>query len=889
MAYQPKSYRKFLATSVTAAVVASAVAPVAALAADENVITNDFVDVDKNKHAWAVEAIDYLVGKKAIEGKGNKTFDIHGNLTRAEAAAILARTLELDVDKNAKPNFSDTDGHWGAPEIAAIQNDLSGVIEGYQGKFNPNNNITRQELAKIIVEAYELELVEGADVDFPDNNGWGEDYVKILASNGIVIGKPNGNFEPNAYVSRGEAAVFFHRTEVESARVEVPGVNVPLTVDSVSATNATTLTITGASLDKLEADNIKVEGINVAGVTVSEDGKTATVALESALTPDEAVTVTVNGKDYEVTYKIVADSVKVLEATYDDDTKDQFVAFTVNGKNTTATELLENGYDVKFTALYGKGNEDASDIFKNPTTGELEAVIPTTIAGETMDFIDGEDFKVQITVTKGSDVIVSELGTITIKNIDLAAGGINDYKLVGTGGGAPDEYDSTTLVVGETAEFEEIKVKTDNNEETVTSGFTVKSSNEAIVSVANGTEIRAHGPGKATLTITYGGVSKTVSVDVKNAEREIDKVVVEDIRTEKRITSINAVKGNDVEVKVIALDQYGDEFAGDTFEAHVGDDSIINVNGVAEATGLSNDDTLTINAEDNGRATISFRSDGGYALPKASNFTVNVNEAPNVAKRELDIVEVTSSKLTEYGLSGVKDDYSKDATIDMADDKYIVLELNQFTKDNAHIGAEDLSASGVEVTVNQSRKDVLVESGSDLYTPANSGKAIVLEAGSKTGTATVTIKVDGKTYTKKITVVDEGYTIKSVSFKSIPTIDYDKTLDYKTALRIKSSGKDDIVEGINLSKASSHPIRIADDAVIYLDKNGNGELDTDETVLGSFEIEVTGDFTNASGTLTGSAAITGFKTTTSDDGTVIFKVLDHEDKVVQTTSAKVDY
>ena len=53
MAYQPKSYRKFIAGAAAAAVVAPVVAPVASLAA------TNFTDVE----AKYQEAVDFLVSK----------------------------------------------------------------------------------------------------------------------------------------------------------------------------------------------------------------------------------------------------------------------------------------------------------------------------------------------------------------------------------------------------------------------------------------------------------------------------------------------------------------------------------------------------------------------------------------------------------------------------------------------------------------------------------------------------------------------------------------------------------------------------------------------------------------------------------------------------------
>lgn len=110
-----KTHKKFIASSMTAALVATAVAPVAGFAAEG---TAEFSDVTNH---WAKEAIEYLVGKDAIKGYPNGTFQPDGDITRAEAATILAATLELEIDENAKTNFADAKDHWATAAIAAIQ------------------------------------------------------------------------------------------------------------------------------------------------------------------------------------------------------------------------------------------------------------------------------------------------------------------------------------------------------------------------------------------------------------------------------------------------------------------------------------------------------------------------------------------------------------------------------------------------------------------------------------------------------------------------------------------------------------------------------------------------------------------------------------------------
>ena len=305
MAYQPKSYRKYLAGAAAAAVVVSAV-PVAGFAAAQTF--TDASDIP----AYAVDAVNYLVGKKAINGYEDGSFKPAAQITRGEVATILAKTLNLTVDDKAQANFDDTDGHWSSKFIAAVQAQKPGVLNGDgNGKFRPNANITREELASVLVQAYGLKLDTNADVAFSDVSGWGANSVNILASLGVAAGKTTTTFAPKADVTRAETAAFFHRAEVETVRVEVKQKVVAPAVESVSAINAKELVVkfTKAieNVDAIEEAGNRVVVYTAANnqtdpdftstvTTFSEDKKTATVILTNNKTATELEA----GKTYTV-------------------------------------------------------------------------------------------------------------------------------------------------------------------------------------------------------------------------------------------------------------------------------------------------------------------------------------------------------------------------------------------------------------------------------------------------------------------------------------------------------------------------------------------------------------------------------------------------------------
>lgn len=244
--------RKLLALMCVAVLLASILSPGMGQSA------NRFTDVP----GWGQEAVDYLVGNGSIVGYPDGSFRAHNELTRAEAVKILAISLGLDVSDHQKPAFADSRDHWASKYIAAFQTQKKSVITGYpDGTFRPNDSITRAELAKMMVAAYNLKLNEEAEVHFSDISGWAFNYINILGSLGIVAGRSEGKFAPSGNVTRVEMAAFVYRTEVETARLQVPKKKVFPAIKQVTVFNETKFEVTFSSaLDEDLAAEIEYSG-----------------------------------------------------------------------------------------------------------------------------------------------------------------------------------------------------------------------------------------------------------------------------------------------------------------------------------------------------------------------------------------------------------------------------------------------------------------------------------------------------------------------------------------------------------------------------------------------------------------------------------------------------
>ena len=190
--------------------------------------TKKFPDVVA-KH-WAEDSIYYLVDKGAVTGNDKGMFEPGKEITRAEAATMMAKILNLPIDKNAKPSFGDSQKHWATPVIAAVEK--AGVVKGTGNGFEPDGKIDRVSMASLLVEAYKLESkVNGTPATkFKDLEtlNWGKEKANILVELGISLGTGE-KWEPKKTVTKAEAAQFI--AKADSLKVGNPLVEQMIIID----------------------------------------------------------------------------------------------------------------------------------------------------------------------------------------------------------------------------------------------------------------------------------------------------------------------------------------------------------------------------------------------------------------------------------------------------------------------------------------------------------------------------------------------------------------------------------------------------------------------------------------------------------------------------------
>lgn len=108
-----------------------------------------------------------------------------------------------------KQKFSDVDDmHWGYKSITALAD--MGIVEGSDGKFRPNDSITRAEFVKMLCVRFNIEeFYECAFADVTAND-WFLGSVAGAEKRGLICGDGT-NFLPRANITRQDAAVMVYR------------------------------------------------------------------------------------------------------------------------------------------------------------------------------------------------------------------------------------------------------------------------------------------------------------------------------------------------------------------------------------------------------------------------------------------------------------------------------------------------------------------------------------------------------------------------------------------------------------------------------------------------------------------------------------------------------
>lgn len=170
-------------------------------------IRKSFNDIENH---WAKNEIELLAGKGIIFGIGDNFFKPEDKITRAQFATLIFNLLDLNTD-NYIGKFSDVkEKDWFSIYVEAVAKEE--IVLGTEGFFNPNKEITREEMAVIVIRVMEYRgvILDTKSISFVDKeniSSWALDSVGKACEKGIIKGMTETTFEPKLNATRAQAAV----------------------------------------------------------------------------------------------------------------------------------------------------------------------------------------------------------------------------------------------------------------------------------------------------------------------------------------------------------------------------------------------------------------------------------------------------------------------------------------------------------------------------------------------------------------------------------------------------------------------------------------------------------------------------------------------------------
>ena len=155
---------------------------------------------------WAVNAIKIASALGIIEGSEG-FFYPQKEVTRAEFTKMLVELLDLEMNAMYTHTFEDVKAEaWYSPYVETAYR--AGIVQGDGKNFNPGNTITREEMAVMLTRVMELEDVvsENPLQDQEESAPWAKEAIAKVYHEGFMTGR-NQHFYPKVKVTREMAIV----------------------------------------------------------------------------------------------------------------------------------------------------------------------------------------------------------------------------------------------------------------------------------------------------------------------------------------------------------------------------------------------------------------------------------------------------------------------------------------------------------------------------------------------------------------------------------------------------------------------------------------------------------------------------------------------------------
>lgn len=481
---------------------------------------------DAQEH-WAQAAIAEWSGYGVVQGYENGLFQPDAPVSRAEFAALIQNIVKY-AEQGSNP-FSDVQKDQWFYE-AVLKLNKAGVMEGADGKANPQQRVTRQEAAVLAARAFHMEAT-GSRTAFADDAAiapWAKGAVSVLASRSILQGQPDGTFRPNADLTRAEAVALFDQllAKLYVQAGEYTGdtagnvlVNAPGTVLRNANINGDLYIAPGVG-----DGEVTLDGVTVSGAVYVQGGGEHSIILHNAKVMGAVVVNKYDGKVRLLATGTTAVASTVLKSGA------LLVTDGLTGagfQTVTITAGVPAGQSIKLDGSFGKVINQAPEakITANGSIKEFVAEVNTQLSGDAK--LEKVTQKEGVSATLNDKPISSGGPSGTVSGGPGGGGSNSGNPGSGNSGGGDSDGGSTVPVSNVTLDVEKVTLNVGQQKQLTATVSPANASNKAVtwrvsddsadvVTVSAEGLVTANAPGTKNIEVTTanGGFKAVASVTV---------------------------------------------------------------------------------------------------------------------------------------------------------------------------------------------------------------------------------------------------------------------------------------------------------------------------------------------------------------------------------------
>ena len=333
---------------------------------------NNFSDVATG--AWYADAVLKANAAGVLSGDGSGLASPSANITREQATSMLARAFAVADANGTSSSLTDTQNisSWARPAVFGME--AAGYVRGFEGKFNPKNNITRAEVIAIINSA--VKAYYTAAGTYTEN----VDGLAVVKVPGVVLKDVviSGNLIAAEGIASGDLTLD-GKTEVKGKLIVRGGGENSIIIKG----SAAVLSIEVSKVDgkvRIFADGALIKEITALKGEIILEGNFTNVEVKADTTVIIKGNVGTLSMESKGTVEIQSGTVTTLDIPAG-------ATATVAANATVTTANITGAADIKGTGAIGTANISGTGatIVQTPTAVNVADGGAATVGGKTVD------------------------------------------------------------------------------------------------------------------------------------------------------------------------------------------------------------------------------------------------------------------------------------------------------------------------------------------------------------------------------------------------------------------------------------------------------------------------------------------------------------------------